>query len=190
MNAEIKRQTCSLSMITFTAGLWAHHGKYLQKVEWGGRGGSIACCCRSPGRGRNESHYTLLSCKPKYSDHRPSAYGIWHLHFLSYCCMFFFSVVVFVFYKHTRLCVCVCSVESMTSTKTSAMSTPHVTLGKLLRLPQSQWVIKECAIDFCIALVISSVQLPAQGIDFYAIHSKPSYVTPFHSMAIIGLHAP
>lgn len=52
----------------------------------------------------------------------------------------FFSVVVFVFYKHTRLCVCVCvcSVESMTSTKTSAMSTPHVTLGKLLRLPQSQ----------------------------------------------------
>lgn len=52
--------------------------------------------------------------------------------------VWFFSVVVFVFYKHTRLCVCVCSVESMTSTKTSAMSTPHVTLGKLLRLPQSQ----------------------------------------------------
>jgi len=109
MNAEIKRQTCSLSMITFTAGLWAHHGKYLQKVEWGGRGGSIACCCRSPGRGRNESHYTLLSCKPKYSDHRPSAYGIWHLHFLSYCCMVFFCCCFCFLQTYTFVCVCVLS---------------------------------------------------------------------------------
>lgn len=108
MNAEIKRQTCSLSMIIFTAGLWAHHGKYLQKVEWGGRGGSIACCCRSPGRGRNESHYTLLSCKPKYSDHRPSLpmesdtfifcpTAVWFF----FCCFCFLQTYTFV-------CVCVC----------------------------------------------------------------------------------
>lgn len=161
MNAEIKRQTCSLSTINFTAGLWAHHGKYLQKMEWSGRGGSIACRCRSAGRGRNESHYTLLSCKPKYSViTHSSANGTWHLHFLSYCCLVL--LLLFLFFTNIYVCARVCMVESMTPTKTPALSTPCATLGKLLRLPQSQWVIKQWAIDFQIALVISSLQLPAQ----------------------------
>lgn len=94
-----------------------------------------------------------------------------------FCCLF----VVFCF---LQIYVHVCAWSNQWHPQRLPLSTPCATLGKLLRLPQSQWVIKQHAIDLCIALVISSVQLPAQGIDFYAIHSKPSYITPFHSMPI------